>query len=351
MEADLNTGAKVHFVKRMMNTTAINHNLVPESQSAKKGCKAIEAALVKILFFDNLRQTRKPGVIFASDLMQCFDRMAHPVCSLVSQRLGVDISVIQCMLLAVQQMTHKIRNSYGDSECSYGNDTKSPLQGRGQGNRVSLPLWLAISCILLAVLESTVSGVHIHSSISLQLLTFIAIMYVDDTDILLADTTGYDTLDVVFKRAQRAAHIWQQTVHDSGGAMRPEKCYWSVVDFRFVAGRWRYMHFKKFEGTIAVRDTNNVPQEVERLDHSSKGRFGCLCYTKWKNGHATRKDCGKVNKWSNKLKISHLTSKESYIGETRPYLRLLIIFYQPHPSPNDNIDKLNAHYIGICWVN
>lgn len=30
----------------------------------------------------------------------------------------------------------------------------------GQGNGASLSLWLAISCILLAVLESAVQGVH-----------------------------------------------------------------------------------------------------------------------------------------------------------------------------------------------
>ena len=84
MEADVNAGAKIHFVKRMMNSTAINYKQIPESQYAKKNSKAIEAAIVKILFFDYLRQTRKPGIFFASDLMQCFDRMAHPVFSLVS---------------------------------------------------------------------------------------------------------------------------------------------------------------------------------------------------------------------------------------------------------------------------
>ena len=31
------------------------------------------------------------------------------------------------------------------------------------------------------------------------------------------------------------AKVWQQTVHDSGGALRPEKCYWTDVDFKFVS--------------------------------------------------------------------------------------------------------------------
>ena len=97
------------------------------------------------------------------------------------------------------------------------NDTTEPLQGGGQGNEASLPLWLAISCILLSVLESAVTGVHVYTSISLKLLSLIAIIYVDDTDILLTDMTGTDTLEKVFHRAKKAAKIWQQAVYDSGG--------------------------------------------------------------------------------------------------------------------------------------
>ena len=214
-----------------MNKMAITNDFIPASQYAKKNSKVIEAVLVKVLFFDYLRQTRKPEVIFASDLMQCFDRMAHPVCSLVSQRLGVVVPVIRCMLMAIQSMTHYIRTGYGDSDISYGRDFDKPLQGGGQGNGAPPPLWLAISCILLSVLESDVQGVHIYSSISLQLLVFIEIMYVDDTDILLTDVSGHDTLDIIFERAQRAVRIWRQAVYDSGGAVRLERCYWMAIDF------------------------------------------------------------------------------------------------------------------------
>ena len=43
--------------------------------------------------------------------------------------------------------------------------------------------------------------------------------------------TGHDTLEQVFHRAKKAAKIWQQAVYDSGGAVRPEKCYWTAKDF------------------------------------------------------------------------------------------------------------------------
>lgn len=73
----------------------------------------IEAALVKILYFDNIN--KQPGIIFAFDLMQCFDRMVYQVCSLVSQLWGVHPNVILCMFTAIQQMKHRVRTGFGDS--------------------------------------------------------------------------------------------------------------------------------------------------------------------------------------------------------------------------------------------
>ena len=266
MEADLNTGAKLHFVSRMINQTALSNNAIQESQYAKKGSRAIEAALVKILYFDHIRQNKQPGIFFASDLMQCFDRMAHPVCSLVSQRLGVHPSVVQCMLLAVQRMEHRVRTGYGDSNYTYGNDREHPLQGGGQGNGASLPLWLAISCIILSMLESEVIGVQVRTAITLQLVTFIAIMYVDDTDIMLSTLHDNESLQDVFTRTLTAVTIWQEAIRVSGGALRPNKCSWSAIDFRWKDGEWSYMAASEFQEEIWVKDTNNTLKKVKRKD-------------------------------------------------------------------------------------
>lgn len=168
--------------------------------------------------------------------MQCFDRMAHPVCSLASQRLGVHPCVVQCMLLAVQRMVHRVRTGYGDADKTYGNDRHAPLQWGGQGNGASLPLWLAISCIILAMLEEAVPGVRFRTAITLQVIAFIAIMYVDDTDIMLTTLDDNDTLHEVFERAIHAIKIWQEAIRISGGALRPNKCYWTAVDFCWKDG-------------------------------------------------------------------------------------------------------------------
>lgn len=279
IEADFNAGAKIHFVKRMMNTTALSNGLIPESQYAKKQSRSIEAAIVKVLFFDILRQTRSPGVFFASDLHQCFDRMAHPVCSLVMQRLGVDTNVIKCMLTAIQEMRHVVHTGYGDSSKSYGNYTDSPLQGGGQGNAVAGPLFIAISIILISMLESSVKGVWLQTAMTLQLLHYIALMYVDDTDILLTALNDDETIDDVMIRAKKAVKVWNHAVIVSGGAMRADKCYWSAVDFTWTSGRWNYRDMDDIDGHIHILDDKGVVQSIQRydLDQAREGLGVYVC--------------------------------------------------------------------------
>ena len=70
------------------------------------------------------------------------------------------------MLAAIQQMQHTVRIGYGDADVWYGNCKERPLQGGGQGNGAALPLFVAISCILLSVLESAVQGVTIYRAMT-----------------------------------------------------------------------------------------------------------------------------------------------------------------------------------------
>ena len=104
-------------------------------------------------------------------------------------------------------------------------------------------------------------------------------------------------------------------MHDSGGAMRPEKCYWSLVDFKFVAGKWKYIKFEEFEGVIQVKDTNNQYQIVKRKDiHTAREGLGIYVTPNGTMTKQLKKTSAKVTKWSERLKTSFLNCKESYIG-------------------------------------
>ena len=93
---------------------------------------------------------------------------------------------------------------------------------------------------------------------TLQLLHYIALMYVDDTDILLAALHDEETIDDVMVRAKKAAKVWNHSVKASGGAMGVDKCYWSAVDFVWNSGRWTYRDMDDIDGTIRILDANGL---------------------------------------------------------------------------------------------
>ena len=225
LEADFNQNASLHFSKRMMGL-GIQRGVIPSSQYAKKGNRSIEAALVKILIFDQLRFNKTNGSFIAMDLMNCFDRMAHLISSLATQRLGVHPNIAACMIKTLCRMKHFIRTAYGDSTWSYTGEANRPLQGAIQGNGAASPIFIAISCVILSFLQSQVIGTHFTSAITLSIFNIIAILYVDDSDILIAATHKDETISSIFNRTQQSANIYQSAVHQTGGAVRPNKCRW-----------------------------------------------------------------------------------------------------------------------------
>jgi len=239
LEADFNQNAALRFSKRMMQA-GLDHNAIPESQYTKKGNRSIEAAIDKNLYFDYLRTMKSNGAFLAMDLENCFDRMAHPISSLCAQRLGVSPSISKCMITSLCKMKHYVRTAYGDSDWYYCGTPSKPLQGAVQGNGAASPMFVAISCVILAYLESNTVGVSVLSAITLTLFTISAIMYVDDSDILIAAIEENESKESIRDRAQQSATIYSEGVHQTGGAIRPEKCRWYSISFKWINGIAKY---------------------------------------------------------------------------------------------------------------
>ena len=267
LEADFNQGAAVHFSKRMMDR-ALKLNLIPSSQYAKKGSNCIDAALVKILFFEHLRFRRLSGTYMTKDLMQCFDRMAHPVSALCTRRLGVPPMVVKSMISSLTRMRHFLRTAYGDSAISYGGNLTKPLQGAIQGNGAAAQIFVALSCVMIAFLETQVTGFSITTSLSLTILSFVVVMYVNDADILLSAHNYHESVDSLVRRTQHAANIWRIGAEQTGAALRPEKCQWYLITFRWKNGKPLFNSIAQTPAQIVQRDTNGVEQVVTRCEVS-----------------------------------------------------------------------------------
>ena len=172
------------FAQRGMEQARI-HGEIPNSQYAKKYSQAIDAAMVKGLFFDYLRIYKLPGIMICNDARGCFDRMALIVGSLCFHRLKIPHQEVRTLMTTLQKMKHYVRSGHRDSKTYYSGTQDKPLQGGGQGNGAAGPMWIAISIIMINIINSIGIGATLISAISLAAMSITAVMYVDKTNLLI----------------------------------------------------------------------------------------------------------------------------------------------------------------------
>ena len=62
---------------------------MPSEIYSERGRMAEEGTLAKVIMCDTVRQSRLPAGIASVDADNCFDRIAHPIASMIFQALGV----------------------------------------------------------------------------------------------------------------------------------------------------------------------------------------------------------------------------------------------------------------------
>ena len=313
LEADFSEGCKIIFSKRMMENARV-HNQIPEEQYARRGGKAIDAALHKVLILDHFRMMRRGGICMSSDLMNCYDRMVHSVGSLAMQSLGIPPHAIKCLSSTVQRMRHFIRTAYGDSDQFYGGNDKDLLQGGGQGNPAAPPMWTAISIVILKILATYEPGVIMVASISLVVTIVTAIMYVDDTDIFVMKKER-ENLESLIRRIQKILDIWTNALWATGGVLRPEKCWWMLIDFKWKGSEWRYITKDDKEVNIWVPDHKKVRTKVQQIDpHESKRTLGVVIAGDGNMEGQKQKLLETSIEWANKMEKAYLHKSEANLA-------------------------------------
>ena len=163
--------------------------------------------------------------------------MSHLVGSLAMRALGALVSAIRCLTRSIQDMKHHVRTAYGDSNSYYAGSEEEPLQGGEQGNPASPPMWTAIIIIFVQILATYAPGANIMASISLIAVVFTAILYVDDTDLFIVGENIKEAPARVLERAKEVVHVWDRSIWATGGVLRPEKCYWYLVAFKWAGSK------------------------------------------------------------------------------------------------------------------
>jgi hypothetical protein len=188
MEADFNANNKFVYGVRMMNNVQ-GHNLMPEETFGDKNEMAGNRTLCKTLFYDITRQAHVPAAIASVDASNCYNRRAHTTVLLVFQAFRVPTAAVKTMLGAIENTKFFLCTGFGDSKSFAGGKVSIKTQGLTQGNGASLAGWAVISICILGAHGKKGHGTKFYSPITNLQHHLLAILYVDDTNLLHINLT------------------------------------------------------------------------------------------------------------------------------------------------------------------
>ena len=114
--------------------------------------------------------------------------------------------------------------------------------------------------------ESTVCSAF-TTSISLVYIILTMVMYVDDNDIFVTSDSTHPEADIIAK-SQHAVTIWKKTLNVTGGVVRPTKCSWVFIQFRWLNGQCEYLSSNDLPGSIQLEDDDGQLVDLKRIEPS-----------------------------------------------------------------------------------
>ncbi len=260
---------------------ARQHRLMSEEVFSERNKMADDSTLTKVLTYNIIRQTRRSAGIALVDADNCYNQIAHAIASLVFQAFGVPLSATESMLTTIQEMKFFLRTGFGDSTDFASSKLEIKTQGLCQGNGALPAGWAVVSICIINANKKRGHGAHFICPITKLKSHIVGIIYVDDTDLIHFRMDEDQGKDESFHHLQEAITNWGTLLIDSGGALKPIKCFFHLILFQFNEDRtWEYENNKeddKFRAVVPLTDgmTGSIKHLGVNEPIKTLGSFTC----------------------------------------------------------------------------
>jgi len=143
------------------------------------------------------------------------------------------------------------------------------MMGLGQGNRAAPPSWIQLSAVLVNVFKQLELRALLVDPITQESIHSMGTMFVDDTDLY----TWKDRLlnpGELWLQTQLELTQWSTLLNATGGALKPEKCFWYMLDYTCEDGEWSYAEMTPRELFVTNPDRTKSQINQEEVTVSKK---------------------------------------------------------------------------------
>jgi hypothetical protein len=162
-----------------------------------------------------------------------------------------------------------------------------------------------------------------------------AILFVDDCDLLhMLMDKGISELDFL-ERKQRALYFWAKLLQMTGGDLKPGKCFWYLLSYKFVNGIARLRRLRelpRYEMVVPQHDGSSAPIQIVDVTVAKK-TLGVFTKPDSTPCHKTAKDrrteqlqymIEKGITWQKRIAGSRLSTRDrwfSFFRQTKPSMQ------------------------------
>jgi hypothetical protein len=185
------------------------------------------------------------------------------------------------------------------------------MMGLGQGDRADPPSWIQLSAVLGNIFKQLTLGALIQDPIAAEVIHSMGALFVADTD-LYTWREGILDPGELWHQAQLELE-WSCLLNATGGALKPEKCFWYLLDYVCEDSEWTYAEMVPRETLITNPNGTTSPIKLEKVTESKKtlgihdspsgGNAGHLSFIK-----------AKVGSWVNQMTNGHLPNHLAWIA-------------------------------------
>ncbi len=130
------------------------------------------------------------------------------------------------------------QTGFRESKTFFGGINYLPyMMGLGQGNKAAPPSWIQLGAIMLTVFKQLNLGTIMHDPILDILIHSMGALFVNDTDMYTWQENILDPGEL-WAQTQIEIEQWSCLLNATGGALKPEKCWWYLLDYTCINGKW-----------------------------------------------------------------------------------------------------------------
>jgi hypothetical protein len=293
------------------------YKLMPEEVYSERNRLADDGTLAKVLFYDIARQLRRPAGLASVDADNCYDRIAHPMLSMVLQAFGVPAKAAVSMLSTIQEMKFFLRTGYGDSKDFVGGQQQElddiKTQGTMQGNTGGPPCWTVTTIPMIKAHKKKGHGAHLRAIASNEDLHIAGSLFVDDTDLEHLDMRRNETPAEAHDCFQQSTTNWGKLLIATGGALKPAKCSYYLISFKWnKEGIWSYESNESDDRwVIVIPLANGQTAAIEHLSVDSAVKtLGSMTCPSGRNNAAITRMKSQCEEWFHRLTLGSLSRRD-----------------------------------------